>query len=240
MEGCAILSPQDLAAVESRALATPQGAAALEGHRLSFPRGEELWDNPGADNVCELMCHVGYAGVGGDDFNTSTHRERELRLLTDQKCLGMLRDNGVQLVSVQNVLDAENQNRSISEGWWKRAFRSQEDALRYLGQSSDSLISEVRKEQSGCGRSIGRLLVLASCTEATGNSVTGKRLCAVARGLGWAAETSDIKDFERADILQKYLRKNRFDAVLGTHFCPLVPLHAHSAHMHLRIFVCDA
>ncbi len=47
----------------------------------------------------ELMCHPGYVGEGGDDFNRSPARERELRVLTSLPFASLIAEGAVELAT---------------------------------------------------------------------------------------------------------------------------------------------
>jgi predicted glycoside hydrolase/deacetylase ChbG (UPF0249 family) len=56
-----------------------------------------------SNTSAELMCHVGYVGVGGDDFNRSPDREHELRLLCSLPFAPLVEQGVVELVSFDEL-----------------------------------------------------------------------------------------------------------------------------------------
>jgi chitin disaccharide deacetylase len=57
------------------------------------------------DGSLEVMCHVGYSGTLGDDFNRSTDRERELEVMSTRPLAEFVRRNLVELVSFHELAD---------------------------------------------------------------------------------------------------------------------------------------
>jgi predicted glycoside hydrolase/deacetylase ChbG (UPF0249 family) len=51
----------------------------------------------------ELMCHVGFVGVGGDDFNRSPDRECELRILCSRPFAALVDQGVMELVSFDEL-----------------------------------------------------------------------------------------------------------------------------------------
>ncbi len=49
------------------------------------------------------MCHPGYVGDGGDDFNRSPAREHELRVLTSLPFASMIAEGAVELASFDTL-----------------------------------------------------------------------------------------------------------------------------------------
>jgi|CXWL01.1.fsa_nt_gi predicted glycoside hydrolase/deacetylase ChbG (UPF0249 family) len=55
----------------------------------------------------ELMCHVGYAGASGDDFNRSADREHELQVLTARPFGALLASGFLQLASFDDLFERQ-------------------------------------------------------------------------------------------------------------------------------------
>jgi predicted glycoside hydrolase/deacetylase ChbG (UPF0249 family) len=51
----------------------------------------------------ELVCHVGFVGIGGDDFNRSADRERELQLLCARPFAPLVDRGVVELVNFDEL-----------------------------------------------------------------------------------------------------------------------------------------
>lgn len=90
-------------------------AGARSTHRfVGLDPGEESSDPVGLRNAVmadaggmsvELMCHVGFSGSGGDDFNRSADRERELRLLCSRPFAPLVDGGLLELVSFDDLFE---------------------------------------------------------------------------------------------------------------------------------------
>ena len=103
--GFALMCPGALSLTTMEAML--RRACRRRGGFIAGAREGGGWQERGASGVCEVMCHVGYRGVDGDEFNQSADRQEELELWTGRQLPALLEQLSLQLITVADLVSAE-------------------------------------------------------------------------------------------------------------------------------------
>ena len=150
--------------------------------------GEWRWSGGGQVYVAEYMCHVGKASALGDDFNMSSDRDSELRVLSHPSLRPWLLAHHIALTSYQELAklwpteDSDNCRRGVCVGIAEelRNGGASIAATLRMDMNGDETVAKRREAETGTKQLArrGRLLILSSMTAATGNATTALRLAA--------------------------------------------------------------